>query len=105
MSPSSFVENDPRLLELAVKLNVTSEMEHPEILNIRPWIARSRCALRASSEPCCARVCVARARVREASACTLVIVLHTHVRVVRSVVLRRRPFPSHRPADPPVLLP
>lgn len=65
-----------------------------------------------------ARMCVRAARARSrprANACTLVIILHTHVRVVRGVVLRPPSFPLNVPpaatlsplqlADQPVSLP
>lgn len=45
-----------------------------------------------------ARVCE---RAPRANACTLVIVLHTHVRVVRGVVLRPPPFPLNTDQQPP----
>jgi len=77
---------------------------------VRPW-SNSRCTTHINAKYTHA---FARARPR-ANACTLVIILHTHVRVVRGVVLRpptfplnteqQPPFPRCNPADHPVSLP
>lgn len=77
---------------------------------VRPW-SNSRCTThinakythafaRARAGTCvCERAC-ASARPR-ANAYTLVIILHTHVRVVRGVVLRPPPFPLNTDQQPP----
>lgn len=69
---------------------------------VRPWSTQLslRCAYQRAAHTCVReRVCVS-ARPR-ANACTLVIVLHTHVRVVRGVVLRPPPFPLAAVQQPP----
>lgn len=60
-------------------------------------------ALRASTRGAhmCARARACASARPRANACTLVIVVHTHVRVVRGVVLRPPPFPLDAARQPP----